>query len=102
MSGRALWHKGIAEFYQAAEILKERKDVCFVFVGDVFAGNKSSADEAFLRSGNVVWLGWRDDVARLYKACDIFVLPSYKEGFPRTVLEAMNSGAVLFLYPERK
>ncbi|MBP3224483.1 MAG: glycosyltransferase family 4 protein [Campylobacter sp.] len=90
MSGRALWHKGIAEFYKAAEILKERKDACFVFAGDVFAGNKSSADEAFLRSGNVVWLGWRDDVAALYKACDIFVLPSYKEGFPRTVLEAMS------------
>lgn len=42
----------------------------------------------------VLWLGARgvDDVARLYRACDIFVLPSVSEGFPLTVQEAMASG----------
>lgn len=89
MMGRALWHKGIREFYKAAEILKERKDCVFVFVGDIFKGNRSSADENFLKNKTVKWLGWRNDVCELYKSADIFVLPSYKEGFPRTVLEAM-------------
>lgn len=42
----------------------------------------------------VLWLGARGvaDVARLYRACDVFVLPSVSEGFPLTVQEAMASG----------
>lgn len=90
MMGRALWHKGIREFYEAAEILKDRKDAQFVFVGDTYEGNKTSASREFLKNENVLWLGWRDDVAALYKSSYIFALPSYKEGFPRTILEAMS------------
>ena len=42
----------------------------------------------------VRWLGTRgvDEVASLYRACDMFVLPSVSEGFPLTVQEAMSSG----------
>ncbi|NLY03920.1 MAG: glycosyltransferase family 4 protein [Campylobacter sp.] len=90
MIGRALWHKGIKEFYEAAEILKDRKDVLFVFVGDVYKDNKSSADTEFLIGKNVLWIRWSDKVRQLLKACYIYTLPSYKEGFPRTVLEAMS------------
>ncbi|MCI6988924.1 MAG: glycosyltransferase family 4 protein [Campylobacter sp.] len=90
MMGRALWHKGIREFYEAAEILKDRDDCEFVFVGDEFKGNKSSANSEFLHSKYVKWLGWVDDTPRVYAGAYMFVLPSYKEGFPRTVLEAMS------------
>lgn len=90
MMGRAMWHKGIKEFYQAARLLKDRNDTQFVFVGEGDSGNKSCADEAFFKDENVMWLGWRDDVCELYKSSYIFVLPSYKEGFPRTILEAMS------------
>lgn len=90
MMGRALWHKGIKEFYEAAELLKNRTDTQFVFVGDTYEGNKTSANREFLQNKNVLWLGWRDDICELYKACYMFVLPSYKEGFPRTILEAMS------------
>lgn len=89
MVARALWHKGIKEFYEAAEILKDRKDVEFVFVGDFDEGNKSSANKEFLTSPYVKWLGFRSNIAELLKASYVFVLPSYKEGFPRTILEAM-------------
>lgn len=90
MIGRAMWHKGVREFYVAANILKERTDCEFVYVGEGFDGNKSTADLAFLKGGNVRYLGARDDIAELLKASFMLVLPSYKEGFPRTILEAMS------------
>lgn len=88
MIGRALWHKGIKEFYEAAEILNDK--LKFVFVGDIYEGNKSSANRAFLENKSVEWIRWSDEIAELLKGAYMFVLPSYKEGFPRTVLEAMS------------
>lgn len=90
MIGRALWHKGIREFYEAAQLLNNRDDLKFVFVGDTYEGNKSSADKNFLENKNVSWIKWSDEIAQLLKGAYMFVLPSYKEGFPRTVLEAMS------------
>lgn len=90
MIARAMWHKGVREFYEASEILKDRTDCEFVYVGEGFEGNKSTADSAFLKSTNVHYLGARDDIAELLKASYMLVLPSYKEGFPRTILEAMS------------
>lgn len=86
MIARALWHKGIKEFYEAANLLKDQAN--FVLAGGR-DDNKSCAPLEFLNSGNVFYLGARKDIARLLNLCDIFVLPSYKEGYPRTVLEAM-------------
>lgn len=86
MIARALWHKGIKEFYEAANLLKDQAN--FVLVGGR-DDNKSCAPLEFLNSENVFYLGARKDIARLLNLCDIFVLPSYKEGYPRTVLEAM-------------
>lgn len=90
MMGRALWHKGIREFYEAADILKHRNDTQFVFVGDGYDGNLSSADAKFLNNKNVIWIKWSNNVRELLKGAFLYVLPSYKEGFPRTVLEAMS------------
>ncbi|MBF7049621.1 N,N'-diacetylbacillosaminyl-diphospho-undecaprenol alpha-1,3-N-acetylgalactosaminyltransferase [Campylobacter volucris] len=86
MIARALWHKGIKEFYEAANLLKDQAN--FVLAGGR-DDNKSCAPLEFLNSENVFYLGARKDIARLLNLCDIFVLPSYKEGYPRTVLEAM-------------
>ncbi|AII15214.1 N,N'-diacetylbacillosaminyl-diphospho-undecaprenol alpha-1,3-N-acetylgalactosaminyltransferase [Campylobacter iguaniorum] len=90
MMGRALWDKGVREFYEAANILKDRLDCEFVFVGDTYEGNPSSATSEFLRNQNVKWIKWSDNVKELLKGAYIYALPSYKEGFPRTVLEAMS------------
>ena len=59
-------------------------------MGEGFAGNKSTADESFLKGGKVRYLGARNDIPQLLKASYLLALPSYKEGFPRTVLEAMS------------
>lgn len=90
MIGRALFDKGIREFYEAADILSFRNDCEFVFVGDTYEGNKSSAAKEFLENKNVRWIKWSDEIKELLKGAYMFVLPSYREGFPRTVLEAMS------------
>ena len=90
MVARAIWHKGIREFYEASETLSVYENIQFVLVGDIDEGNHSSANKEFLSSGKVLWLGHRDDVLELTALCDIYILPSYREGVPRTLLEAAS------------
>lgn len=87
MVARAIWDKGVKEFYEAA-LQNKNEQVSFVYIGDTDSGNPSCADEEYLRNGNVVWLGHRDDILELTAMADIYVLPSYREGLPRTLLEA--------------
>jgi N,N'-diacetylbacillosaminyl-diphospho-undecaprenol alpha-1,3-N-acetylgalactosaminyltransferase len=88
MVARAIWHKGIREFYEASKKLSFKNNVQFILVGDIDEGNSSAIPKAFLEQGNVLWLGHRDDVLLLTALSDIYVLPSYREGVPRTLLEA--------------
>ena len=89
MVARAIWHKGIREYYEAADRLKN-ENIEFRLIGDTDTGNPSCADEEFLKSSNVKWFGHRDDIKEQIQECNIFVLPSYREGVPRTLLEASS------------
>ena len=89
MIARAIWHKGIKEYYQLAQNLKNM-NVEFILIGDTDEGNHSCANRDFLINGYVKWLGHRDDIKEQIDKCDIFVLPSYREGVPRTLLEAAS------------
>ncbi len=89
MIARAIWDKGIKEFYEVAKRLKN-KDMEFVLVGDTDDGNPTCASNKYLLSGSVKWLGHRDDIPDLIAICDIFVLPSFREGLPVTLMEAAS------------
>jgi len=92
--GRLLWHKGIREFVEAAKILMEKRpNVEFLVVGWHDTGNPSAVTLEFLeeakRLPRLHFAGKRDNIREILAVTDIYVLPSYREGMPRTVLEAM-------------
>ncbi|MBD9382472.1 glycosyltransferase family 4 protein [Achromobacter sp. ACM02] len=96
MVARLLRDKGVQEFVQAARLLRERGlPVTMQLVGGVDAGNPASATQddvdAWQQEGCVRALGERSDVAALYAASHIAVLPSYREGLPKSLIEAAAS-----------
>lgn len=68
----------------------------FALVGDVDAGNPATLDvptiEKWVDDGHVEWWGWQDDMIAVYRQANLVCLPSYREGAPRTVLEAAAIG----------
>ncbi len=95
--GRLVWQKGFRELFAAAGHMRSiRPEVVFVVIGpeDEAKGDAlGPADLSAARSlGNVVFAGHRDDVEELYAGMDLYVLPSYREGFPRSAMEAAASG----------
>jgi glycosyltransferase involved in cell wall biosynthesis len=98
MASRLLWEKGVGEFVAAARALRGRGiRARFVLAGEPDRGHPSAIPESTLRrwceDGDVVWLGWRDDMAGLIRQSHIVCLPSsYGEGVPRILLEAAASG----------
>ena len=97
MVARLLRDKGVQEFVQAARLLRERGvPVAMQLVGGLDAGNPASATQAdvdaWQQDGCVQALGERSDVAALYAAAHIAVLPSYREGLPKSLIEAAACG----------
>lgn len=94
MIARALKHKGVYEFIETAAILGEKyPDVTFQFVGSPDEGNSFSIPEEFMRTQpHLHYLGHQNNIRHILSQSDIFVLPSYREGLPRTSMEAMSMG----------
>ncbi len=97
MVARLLRDKGVREFVEAARLLRERgAPVTMQLVGGVDAGNPASATPEevarWQQAGYVRALGERSDVADLYAASHIAVLPSYREGLPKSLIEAAACG----------
>ncbi|MEM2445721.1 MAG: glycosyltransferase family 4 protein [Candidatus Bathyarchaeia archaeon] len=94
MVARLIAPKGVREFLQVAERLNGKAR--FVLIGEPDPGNPDSLSwediQDYIRRGVVLAPGWQKDVASWLAITDVFVLPSYREGTPVTVLEAMAMG----------
>ncbi len=94
---RLLRDKGIMEYFEAARRVKERHpEVKFRLVGWIDPQNPSSVTEpelcSMISTGTIEYLGQLDDVRSAIATSSVYVLPSYREGTPRSVLEAMAMG----------
>lgn len=100
LAGRLLWDKGLAEYVDAARSLHaEGRKIRFFLAGTPDSGNPASVPEITVREweaeGLVEWLGHVSDMPALLASADIVVLPSYREGLPKTLIEAAACAAPL-------
>lgn len=93
LASRMLWDKGVREFVEAAGLMKAQgvRAKC-VLVGMVDEENPAKIPERQLQAwqaeGDIEWWGHRDDMRAVLSAARVVVLPSYREGLPKVLLEA--------------
>ena len=97
MLSRLLKSKGAVEYLEAAKIVKDRyPEVRFSILGKYENSMQDAVPaaliERYISEGIVEKYDETDDVRPYYAQCSVYVLPSYGEGTPRTVLEAMAVG----------
>lgn len=99
MLSRVMYFKGVREYLDAcAKVKATHPKVRFMLLGACEGIHDSlSEDEIkpYIEKGIIEYFGETDNVTDFYKMCSVFVLPSYGEGVPRTVLEAMSMGRAI-------
>ena len=99
--GRIVREKGIIDLIEAFDVVVSKfPRAKLLIVGGTLPSDRDS--QAMEKVGTtirsrglqnaVIFTGFREDVPHLFSAMDVFVLPSYREGMPRTIIEAMASG----------
>lgn len=100
--GRLNPTKGPEKFAEVAiNITKKRKDIAFVWVGPD-EGKAEEVKTLIKKYKNMKYLGpikGKDKIAEMYQVADVYVLPSYREGLPLTLFEAMASGLPIVASP---
>ncbi len=98
LPSRMLWDKGVGEFVRAAEQLKYKFEerVEFILCGGYDKGYQMRIEREELRtwdeSGKVNWIGYQTDMPKVLAEAHIVVLPSYREGLPKCLIEACSIG----------
>ncbi|MBU6950780.1 glycosyltransferase family 4 protein [Hahella sp. HN01] len=97
MIARLIADKGVREYVAASKVVREKyPDVRCLLVGPMGVSNKTAIAEEeiaeWVRKEWVEYLGYQEDVRPLISQAHVVVLPSYREGMPRVVLEAASMG----------
>jgi glycosyltransferase involved in cell wall biosynthesis len=101
LASRMLWPKGVAEYVEAARLLKaEGHAARFALIGTPDTQSPAAIPIEQLRAwhdeGAVEWWGWRDDMPAILADASVVCLPTwYREGVPRVLIEAAAAGAAL-------
>lgn len=94
--GRILRDKGILELLEAFAMFKLKHPSTSLTLVGAIDENRSRISEKFIKRyvdlGTITFLGNITDVKAQYSSHDVFILPSYREGTPRSTLEAMSMG----------
>lgn len=98
--GRLVREKGFFELFEAAfQVIKTYPRTFFLVAGDAlqsdYDNSKRALDHHITQLGirkNIIFAGMRSDIEVLLAASDIYTLPSYREGMPRSIIEAMAMG----------
>lgn len=99
MAARLIKEKGIYEFAEAARYIKKKyKNVRFILLGGLDT-NPSGIDEdmvqKWVQEGILEWFGHVTNPRQYYAQTSVYVLPSYREGVPRSTQEAMAMGRAI-------
>ncbi|MCB0506965.1 MAG: glycosyltransferase family 4 protein [Bacteroidetes bacterium] len=94
MIGRLLKDKGVYEYIEAAkQILLEHKNVEFLLLGDIDNDNPTAIKQAelehWVNEKIIIYIPHQKDIRPFICQADCVVLPSYREGMPRVILESM-------------
>lgn len=100
LPARMLFDKGVGEFVEAARMLKAQGiAVRCILVGGLDECNPACISlpqlEAWQAEGCVEWYGRSDDMPAIYAAATLVCLPSYREGLPKSLLEAASCGRAI-------
>ena len=94
--GRLIKDKGVCEYLKACRLIKNKYQEVKCYVVGPFDSNPSALQreelQKYIDEGVIEYFGEQEDVRPYLKKCRVFVLPSYREGTPKTVLEAMATG----------
>jgi glycosyltransferase involved in cell wall biosynthesis len=91
--GRLLYDKGVKEFIEAAQIIPQNSHLQFWIVGEIDKENPSSVRNEdlmkWIRDPKIHYHGATDQIGKIIEKSDCIILPSYREGMPRVIMEAM-------------
>ncbi|MGX1982297.1 glycosyltransferase involved in cell wall biosynthesis [Thermolongibacillus altinsuensis] len=92
--GRLVREKGIFELLEAfIELSKKYNNVKLLLIGDLLGSERDQESyykiKELLSYPGIIYVGFRKDIPELLSISDVFVLPSYREGLPRSIIEAM-------------